>query len=103
MSESKFNEFTQSLWIPVIKGDELIFIDKNGNTKSSNPNDSLIYEQDLSDKSSKYDSAIKYMSYNPINPKQHVENGCDKCKSDYLTYIRTGEDQNVIYSCNCNV
>lgn len=102
MGDSKFDKNTQSLWIPFIDKNKLFFKNKYGDIKESNPEDTLLYEKDLSKSDDRYINMLKYAFYNPINPIQYIEEGCDKCNNKYLKYIRIGDNQDVIYVCNCN-
>lgn len=101
MESSKFDESTQSLWIPQIEGDKLYFKNKYGDKREGSATDSLIYEDDLTHVNDKYDHIIKIAPYNPANPIQYMQDGCKKCGSKYLKYVRIGESQNVIYICPC--
>lgn len=101
---SKFDEMTQSLWKPMIDPDgNLYFKNKYGGTKKATDEDSLIYEIDQSDNKSKYEVIINNASLNPVNPIQYVEEGCSKCGSKYLRYVRIDDNKNVIYTCSCEL
>ena len=101
MSDSKFDESTQSLWLPYIENGVLYFKNKYGGVIESKPKDTLLFENDLSKKSDKYINISAHAAYNPINPIQYIDAGCDKCNNKYLKYIRTGDNQNITYFCNC--
>lgn len=62
--------------------------------------DSLLLEESNSDTSvGKYDIFIKKSPFDPSSYK--VRRTCNKCKLDYMTLIRIGEFQSVIYTCKC--
>jgi len=101
MTTSNFDESTQSLWVPVIEKNKLYFNNKYGDKKEGTPENSLIYEKDLTNSDDKYNHILNVASYNPVNPIQYIEEGCSGCGSKYLKYVRIGEQQNVIYVCPC--
>ena len=101
MANSNFDEMTQSLWNPIIEKNVLVFVNKYGDKKLGSAEDSLIYENDLTTVTN-YQHIIDVAPYNPVNPIQYIEEGCPKCGSKYLKYVRMGEDQKVIFVCSCS-
>lgn len=46
-----------------------------------------------------YKQVIDSSAFDPTN--QLVEKNCDKCGLDYMSLVRVGENETIIYTCEC--
>jgi hypothetical protein len=80
---------------------KISFVCYCGNTESGNANDVLIASAVLhhGDTESMYEALIKVAAFDPTNKK--VKKDCPECGLDYMTQIRIGTREVVVWVCKC--
>jgi DNA-directed RNA polymerase subunit M/transcription elongation factor TFIIS len=49
----------------------------------------------------RYEIALHYTPYTPVNPRIIIAEGCPNCKSKLVSFQRIGEQKKMIYVCLC--
>lgn len=66
------------------------------------PEDTLLYQTvGGADANSRYETALHFTPYTPVNPRIIYREGCAKCHSKLVSFQRIGEQKKVIYVCLC--
>jgi DNA-directed RNA polymerase subunit M/transcription elongation factor TFIIS len=76
---------------------------KTGTVYEANPEHTLLAREGVSELQSisKFKNTLKVSAYDPINPKERLSNGCEKCGRKIVSLQRLGEDKKVVYTCLC--
>lgn len=83
-------------------GDRLKFICHCGISTIAKDDETRILTRTIDSGSNKgvgYENLIKNSSFDRVN--NLVKKDCPKCSINYMTQIRIGEDENIIYTCKC--
>lgn len=84
--------------------DELLFkSSKTGTVYKASPENTLLASEGVSELQSisKYKNTLKVSAYDPLNPKERIPGGCEKCGRKIVSLQRLGEEKRVVYSCLC--
>ena len=100
-TKMKFCIECSSILIPSVKTGELTFHCKCGKIYTSDANDTLRFEEymESSESKEKYQTFIDNSAFDPAGYK--INKLCDECKMPYLTLIRVGKDEKLMYTCTC--
>ena len=76
---------------------------KTGTVYEANPENTLLASEEGSELESisKFKNTLKVTAYDPTNPRERIEGGCDKCKRKIVSLQRLGDDKRVVYVCLC--
>src|SRR3989304_9788735 len=98
-TKMKFCIECSSILIPSVKTGELTFHCKCGKIYTSDDNDTLRFEEymESSESKEKYQTFIDNSAFDPVGYK--INKLCDECKMPYLTLIRVGKDEQLVYNC----
>ncbi len=87
----------------VTKNGELKFRSPTtGEEFPAQPEDTLLYHNlNGTGGNAKFETALHFTPYVPINPRVIHKSGCSKCKNKLISFQRIGEARRVIYVCTC--
>jgi hypothetical protein len=76
---------------------------KTGTIYEASPEHTMLASEGVSElqSASKYKNTLKVSAFDPINPRERIADGCEKCRKKVVSLQRLGDDKRVIYSCVC--
>ncbi len=85
----------------ILKTGVIMFTCSCGVTKLGTNNDTLILEEfpEMADMTQKYDAFIESSAHDPAGYIIKVD--CPECHVDFMTLIRVGANETVMYTCTC--
>lgn len=80
---------------------KIVFTCTCGLVKEGTPDDTLILEEfpEMADMTQKYDVFIENAPHDPAG--YIIMEPCLKCNLDFMTLVRVGVNQTVLYTCTC--
>jgi hypothetical protein len=85
----------------ILPSGSILFTCSCGITRAGTDDDTLILEEfpEMADMTQKYDVFIENSAHDPAG--YIIKEDCPKCHLDFMTLIRVGVNETVMYTCTC--